>query len=375
MVRPNFAKAQNCAYDTITDSNQKKLPLSIKRIISRFPNLYLQKYTVFAKKRGLSMEETFHVLDSEEGCLWRRSDNTYVILYNDTVTNTGRVRFTLAHELGHFILKHHENTNKTILSRYSLSDEAYDVFEKEANYFAKRLLAPVPLIDLYVANWNEVNAHIIEWAFDVSHTVSHYLIKELNKRQRNTGLIREGHPMVDNFIDFITIDTRSQICLNCRAIQVKSNNHCFTCGESNFIASTPKNYPNFYSERKLLMQYSKIETNETGTPLTCPYCDAEGINDNFTFCPWCAALIHNVCLGTEDQRYYFNNDIQQTAEFTLLEQSKHGCGLNLDGGYRYCPDCGSETSYYRQNFLDDWTTEKERVEDPFLEGRDGKLPF
>lgn len=80
MVRPNFAKAQNCAYDTITDSNQKKLPLSIKRIISRFPNLYLQKYTVFAKKRGLSMEETFHVLDSEEGCLWRRSDNTYVIL-------------------------------------------------------------------------------------------------------------------------------------------------------------------------------------------------------------------------------------------------------------------------------------------------------
>lgn len=374
MYYPDFGHAQDCAYKTVYDSNQESLPLSIKKLIKSFPNLYLQKYTVFAKKRELSLQETFEILDSEEGCLWRRNDNTYIILYNDLVKNTGRIRFTLAHELGHFILKHHEKTDKTILSRYSLSDDEYDVFEKEANYFAKRLLAPVPLIDLYTANWNEINADTIEWAFDVSRTVSHFIINELSKRKKNTGIIRIGHPMVDNFIDYINMDTRSQICLNCKTRQLQTNSFCRTCGESKFIASTPKNYPTFYSERKIIMNYSKIETNDNNTPIQCPKCHSEGLEDNFNYCPWCATFIHNICLGSEDYRYYqdsYNNMI----EHSLLDQSKNGCGKYLDGGYRYCPDCGSETSYFHQKILLNWETESKQQNDPFTSQKFNELPF
>lgn len=99
-LRPDYAFAQYKAYEVIEASNQTKLPLSIKKIIQSYPNLHLQKYTVFANKRHINLEEVFEITNSEEGCLWMRNDGTYIILYNDTLDNPGRIRFTLAHELG-----------------------------------------------------------------------------------------------------------------------------------------------------------------------------------------------------------------------------------------------------------------------------------
>lgn len=207
--QPNYANAQKLAYDLVIQSGQNLLPMSMKKLIRSFENLHIQKYTVFAKKQGLSMDDMYELVDSEEGCLWMRSDGTYLILYNDTITNSGRIRFTLAHELGHYILKHNEKTGKTILPRYSLSDVEYDIFEKEANYFAKRLLAPIPLVDLYIANWKKILPSCIEFAFDTSYTLANYVIKDLIKRRDNANIISEKHPMIDSFIDFVNIDTHS----------------------------------------------------------------------------------------------------------------------------------------------------------------------
>lgn len=128
ILKPDYAHAQAAAYDLVQNSNQAKLPISIKKLIRSLPNLHLQKYSVFAKKNKISVEEVYHFTNSEEGCLWMRSDGTYLVLYNDTIDNSGRVRFTLAHELGHYVLKHNERSGKTILSRYSLSDDEYDLF-------------------------------------------------------------------------------------------------------------------------------------------------------------------------------------------------------------------------------------------------------
>ncbi len=354
-ITPNYAKAQSTAYSTVENSSQNKLPLSIKKIIRSYPNLHLQKYSVFAKRRGLTLDEVFLLTNSEEGCLWMRGDGTYIILYNDAIENTGRIRFTLAHELGHFILKHNEKTGKTILPRYSLSDNEYDVFEKEANYFAKRLLAPIPLVDLYTANWHSVTASVIEFAFDTSMTLALYIIDDIKRRVQNSSITREGHPMVNNFIDFINQDTRSKICTTCYTLQSKNHTFCSICGNKSFVESTPKKYPHYFIERKNTLKYSKIATNENGTPLKCPKCENEDLSDKFNYCPICSSYITNKCLGENFENYNGYHPPYHT-------QLENACDGILDGNFRYCPDCGSQTSYAHQNLLKDWQVEKNEKE-------------
>ncbi|MDK6785766.1 ImmA/IrrE family metallo-endopeptidase [Enterococcus faecalis] len=349
---PDYGLAQKAAYELVRSSNQKELPLSIKKLIKSIPNLHIQKYSVFAKKRKLTLEETYEILDSEEGCLWMRSDGQYIILYNDMVKNTGRIRFTLAHELGHYILKHNEKTTKTCLARYSLTNEEYDIFEKEANYFAKRLLAPIPLIDLYISNWHRIYPHCIEFAFDISFTVANYIIEELHRR-RTISIASENHPLTQNFTDFINKDCSSQICKKCRSIQSINNNYCAFCRNDSFIKSVAKSYTSYFIERKNVMIYSKIETDSKGHPKKCPKCKAENIKQEHIFCPYCSTILHNSCLGDDDNRFIFGS----YEERPLVDQINGGCSTYLDGGYRYCPACGNETSYYRQGLLKSWEEE------------------
>lgn len=354
---PNYALAQSVAYETVYFSNQNKLPLSIKKLIRSIPNLHIQKYSKFAEKRNLSLEETYEILDSEEGCLWMRSDGQYIILYNDAVDNSGRIRFTLAHELGHYLLKHNEKSKKTSLTRYSLTSEDYDVFEKEANYFAKRLLAPIPLIDLYIASWSKIYPQSIEFAFDTSFTVASYIINDLHRRQKLANIVKEGHPLTKNFVDYIDQDSTSQICKECRSLQSITHRYCSFCSSSDFVKSTAKNYDHYFLERKEIMIYSKIETNEHGSPITCPRCEAENLDDNFQYCPYCSIFFHNVCLGKEEDQ--FIETINGEVELTIGERSvRNGCSNDyLDGGFRYCPDCGSESSFYAQKLLHSWEDE------------------
>lgn len=374
-TKPDYGLAQLVAYETVRSCNQKRLPLSIKKLIRSIPNLHIQKYSKFAKSRNLTLEETFELLDSEEGCLWMRSDGQYIILYNDAVDNTGRIRFTLAHELGHYLLKHNEKSKKTLLARYSLTSEEYDIFEKEANYFAKRLLAPIPLVDLYVASWSRIYPECIEFAFDISYTVANYIINDLHRRQRNANIVSEGHPLTHNFIDYINVDSSSQICKNCHSPQPATHIFCAFCGSNEMIKSTAKNYTSYFLERKKVMIYSKIETNNEGTPIKCPKCEAENLDDTFQHCPYCATYLHNVCLGKEEDKYI--NTPDGDVELNIAERyERNGCSNGyLDGGFRYCPSCGAETSFNEQGLLNNWKSEKDQANDPFSGAEFTELPF
>ena len=77
-----------------------------------------------------------------------------VIFYNDDdeARNRERIRFTLAHELGHLILMH---------------PDVYDeVYEREADIFANYLLVPAPLIIEY----SEIDYSVVSDDFVVSHS-------------------------------------------------------------------------------------------------------------------------------------------------------------------------------------------------------------
>ena len=52
---------------------------------------------------------------------------SYFILYNDNM-DINRIRFTIAHEIGHIALGHEESNDET---------------ESETDYFARHLLVPI----------------------------------------------------------------------------------------------------------------------------------------------------------------------------------------------------------------------------------------
>lgn len=71
------------------------------------------------------------MMESKDGFSFL-SDHSWIILYNDKKPNT-RIRFTIAHEIGHILLDH---------------SQASELAEAEANYFARYLIAPPVLIQL-----------------------------------------------------------------------------------------------------------------------------------------------------------------------------------------------------------------------------------
>lgn len=85
-------------------------------------------------------------VESKDACTdFYANKNLYYIYYNDvdaSVTTSNRYRWNIAHELGHILLKHHVNNQKTRIFRSSLTDTEYNELEAEADYFAQLILVP-----------------------------------------------------------------------------------------------------------------------------------------------------------------------------------------------------------------------------------------
>ena len=76
-----------------------------------------------------------------------RSGNNFGILYSTNIPNIGYQRFTVAHEIGHFVLEGHIDYLQLLDgdTHYSKPGFYGDKYEREADYFAASLLMPEPL--------------------------------------------------------------------------------------------------------------------------------------------------------------------------------------------------------------------------------------
>lgn len=87
-------------------------------------------------------------IDGDDGFLGaflkKTVTDTPYIFVNKNINNIGRKNFTLAHELGHFVLQHYLHTASFFCAENDIKEEG-DVNseqEKEANYFASCFLLP-----------------------------------------------------------------------------------------------------------------------------------------------------------------------------------------------------------------------------------------
>lgn len=83
------------------------------------------------------------------GALTEGINGQKYIMINANIDNVGRKNFTIAHELGHYFLKHQLKENYNYCSIKDIREEGYNInniIEREANYFASCFLMPEEML-------------------------------------------------------------------------------------------------------------------------------------------------------------------------------------------------------------------------------------
>ena len=125
-------------------------------------------------KYGLTLKQGTFPNENVAGALDRLT-NTIFISENDSFS---RQAFTIAHEIGHFIL--HHNVEKDVLYRTEILmiDQQNKEEEQEANWFATALLMPKALVSAYWQSLHDVDS--MAKLFGTSYSAMHWRLKNLD---------------------------------------------------------------------------------------------------------------------------------------------------------------------------------------------------
>lgn len=179
IISPNYQKAQDTAYRLLKGYSllaDTVFPVDPILFIKQTKNLALDTYSRIATCVNCSVDDIRRITGSDDGTsFFDVKKEKYIIAYNDTVQTESRKRFTIAHELGHIYLGH--------LLGNDISDDIYNLQEKEANYFAKRFLVPLPFFTrlLEKTTLESLSVSDISFIFNVSFDVAKYSINNYNK--------------------------------------------------------------------------------------------------------------------------------------------------------------------------------------------------
>lgn len=174
---PRYQFAREKAIDILIDYGTNSIPISVKKIANNLPmKIKFNTYSNLLNK-GFSLSDIYNAYNSEEGAVLQ-SDDSYCIVYNDVNRNSQRIRFTIAHEIGHIVLGHLEFND--CLCR--LGENEYEVLEKEANQFASQLLSPEPIIHDILQKSHKISSIQIQSIFDISFQSANCVVDRLNSR-------------------------------------------------------------------------------------------------------------------------------------------------------------------------------------------------
>ncbi len=176
----DYINARNLSWNILIQENITSLPVDISSL---------------CKNLGIMIKHYAGRENSDGECLY--VDNIPYIFVKQNCTKQ-RKRFTIAHELGHFLLGH-VGKYKLVSREPSPSDNP---IEQEANIFASRLLAPACVL------WgcNAKTAEDIALLCDISLQSAQYRMKRMKELyKRDKFLTSPLERMVfEQFEDYIT---------------------------------------------------------------------------------------------------------------------------------------------------------------------------
>ena len=328
-MRANYDLAILESIRTLKEYDVLQVPINLELILKAIKRTVRTcSYSKFAIKSNMTISQTCDYFDSKFGVVaYLRAHEKYVIYYNDTFYNTGLTRFTIAHELGHIFLNHHQDANTDILLRENISKSQYDKFEREANCFARNLLSPIPLVERITDIAHPQSANEIMEAFDISYKAAH--------TRKNLYSTDKYRITSDDYIYFNKYRiSYGYYCFTCDSAEIDASDYCKICGNETSI----------FERKNDRIFYPGIAVNQNKRVVKCPECENITFSKEAQFCKICGTRTYNVCEGI-----YKTNTPRAVSD----------CYLNpTDGNARYCSDCSSKTTFYVKGFLSDWETIK-----------------
>lgn len=350
--KPNFYFATKRAYELLINLNITSLPVDPFKIIEEFSDhWYILKWTELRREQNIDDPYNLKKDKVEAKTKIIRGTSDYLIVYDDTIGNPGRIRWTIAHEIGHIVLGHLVQYEATALNRRGLTKDQYGTLEIEAHWFAEGILAPNFLISIFGINTSEE----ISFLCDITNDAASKVLKHIhNNNFKNDPIIERN--LLRNFYNFFLKDDFRQSIMNginkfhgsniyvyyvkycriCRScnnyITDQNQSYCNICGQKvaevysywpykQIINGLMRGLPT-YLEGKY---YEPILTDKKNRVVFCPKCKNHCFSKEAEYCSICGTPLYNRCLN-EDKI--------------------------LDGTKRYCPDCKSNTLFNELNLFD-----------------------
>lgn len=372
---PNYAYASKKALQTLTTFKVDTFPLKIVDLIMNIKDIQLKTYKEIAVELNITVFEVKNTMvQSDLGCLTRMPGKGYLLIYNDDTSEATpeRIRFTLAHELGHYMLNHLEKGEGTSITRNGYLDDEDLISEKEANRFARELLAPStifkyidPLCKKTLMNLFAISNQTSTYALDYALKHDRYLkINELKDESqiklKVTGLnfkpkkwfTKEFYGKINTSENNFSVLPHTFICTNCNHFNSGQKiNFCPICGFHEIKNVTNENFFEYYEiKEESIMLYKKTVLNPEGIADICPICENEDLDPFKEICNVCGTYIKNKCSGL------FPVDVQNEYEMPRPKDLQ-GCDNTLEGNSRYCTDCGAWSTYFLYDVLKPWREE------------------
>lgn len=182
----DYKIARNKAWETLIKCNITSLPINLA-IVARLNNITILKYS--DSKQNLT-GDGFSL----------NVNNVNVIYYNDKKPKA-RIRFTLAHELGHCLLGHLK-FGKTYNRNSEKDFDGMDIYEMQANVFARDILMPATVLhSLDIKSFEDISR--ICNVSEQSAKIRYERLLELNERNvfNRHPLERQVYKNFQKYID------------------------------------------------------------------------------------------------------------------------------------------------------------------------------
>ncbi|MFR1015560.1 ImmA/IrrE family metallo-endopeptidase [Veillonella sp.] len=328
MNQPDYNHATKTAWRLLKDLQICSVPIDLRSIYMDL-GIQLESFTEAESSPFATFIQKLRLKQIDGLCY--KDGKRYIVFYEDKA-QVNRIPFTLAHELGHILLGHHENSPNGFLPRFA-NTSSRDYREREADMFAGELIRSRPL--LYLTNLtNPHDADIVSNIFGVSHLCATVGIEQI-KRINFLTIPKTLKFFSNRFSSFINTKYCSK-CSHLFVANTRSIEYCPVCGNKSLMWYHKNNYLiNFFygdvTGELPIMDYKTYPQNiDNGRTETCPRCELENIDSDWNYCPICSLPTQNVC---ED------------------------CGEKLDPHFRYCPKCGKESLYFKEKALTSWKDE------------------
>lgn len=377
LEKPRWTFAKNTAIKLIAEKSVR-FPVDLIHLIDQLPKIALKSYDTMVAdlcSHGMQVDLDWvqeNLADgSQDAALVKMSNcDDLIILYNnDTLVNIPqRIRFSIAHEIGHYMLNHPFITS---ISRdgelpSSLTEKEYLTYEAEAQAFAQCLLIPTPSLD------ETDTLKDIQVKYDVSNDAASHAYKEYHDRRpwgwptlniSNYCFESPRVYAVPPTIGFhLTVGGDPRIyCYDCQELSrgndFKNINFCPVCDSRHIYVFNQFDSFTFHERfGDKVLKYSCIPVDNKSKVGICPVCQNEELNGDF--CEICGTYLINRCTGR-----ILNGPFNPFNQIDASEiPSFKGCGTLLQGNARFCNKCGSISTFYIQQLLDDWHDEKQFIQ-------------